>query len=134
MTMASKRRGRAVGLLAQFLAFVLLVVAVLGIAGFVMRIEENIKVRRQEDELRAEIVKLQAENERLRKVLEWVQSVGYLEEWARDVRKWTRPEDQPMVVTGEETIEERSPTALVVAVASEQGSHWREWIRLLFGP
>jgi cell division protein FtsB len=99
---------------------------------------EGYRLRRYNEQLRAEIAELQQKQEELKAQLTYVQSPEYVERVAREEYRWVRPGDKLVIpIYRTRPPQAATPTAqasLGQARASQAGaSHWPEWQELLFG-
>ncbi len=93
----SDRRGRGIS---PWLAIIVLVIAVLGIAGSVKPFNDLQEVRREQAEMEAQVALLEQENAAVSSQIDLLERDSYVEALARSELNLARPGEDVYIVTG----------------------------------
>ena len=127
----------------QFLAIILITIALAVVLDFGHRAAVSAELKREARRLERQVATLEAEHRELEAQREWVETDGYVEEWARTEGGMVLRGETPVVPvpTGQEATAEIAASVPVSdsnKAASEEamgtGGHWQEWWDLFFGP
>lgn len=127
----------------QFLVIILITIALAVVLDFGHRAAVSAELEREARRLERQVVTLEAEHRALETEQEWVQTDGYVEEWARTEGGMVLRGETPVVPlpTGQVSPAggaTSKPSAESIEAPSEgtgeTSSHWQEWWALFFDP
>lgn len=128
----SQRRGGPLLSRSRAVTLLVMVVAASFLLDFGRRAWDIYRLGRQVEALGQQVEAARAEQARLQARLAYVQTDAYLEEAARDILRWTRPDEVQVIILPVPQGSPPSPAESVEGSASLP--YWRLWWQLLFGP
>jgi cell division protein FtsB len=127
----------------QFLVIILITIALAVVLDFGHRLAVNADLKREARQLERQVATLEAEHRALETQQVWVQTEGYVEEWARtegsmvlegEIPVVPVPMGQPPPAKSRTPSPSPEPIETPSDAAGETPGHWQEWWALFFGP
>ncbi len=131
MAMRVKRSG--IISITQFVAIIVVIVALSLIIDFGRKAAINYRIQREVKRLEQEIAAAQQEQQRLLALKAYVQTDEYVEKAAREELRWSRPGETAIIV--KPIVRQAASPAQAVGPSKEPGeakSCWREWWAIFF--